>query len=120
RALADDDRLRCTLLGPDEARTPMVFQYNPLETWLETTPDGRLLATLNSADIMSPKLRYDIGDEAIIVGFEEMKAAVLRCGGAQSRLAFGFERAFAIQRMRLPFLLLFGRKDSTISYMGAN
>ncbi|WP_136517599.1 phenylacetate--CoA ligase family protein [Cellulomonas telluris] len=121
RTLAAGGPLREALLGPDEARTPMVFQYNPLETYLETTPDGRLLVTLNSADIMSPKLRYDIGDEAKIVQFDEMKAAIAALPEpVRDRLAFGFERAYAIQRMRLPFLLLYGRKDSTVSYMGAN
>jgi phenylacetate-CoA ligase len=109
------------VLGDDEPRTPMIFQYNPLETYLETTPDDELLVTLNSSDIMSPKLRYNIGDEAKIITFPEMRAAIHRePGGEGSRLAFAFERVFAAQRMKLPFVLLFGRKDSTISYMGAN
>lgn len=121
RTLAAGGPLRDAVLGTDETRTPMVFQYNPLETYMETTEDGRLLVTLNSADIMSPKLRYDIGDEARIVTFDEMKAAIAALPDPQRhRLAFGFERAYAIQRMRLPFLLLYGRKDSTVSYMGAN
>ncbi|MBF0723993.1 phenylacetate--CoA ligase family protein [Sanguibacter inulinus] len=121
RALLTNDRLRTEILGEDEHRTPMIFQYNPLETYLETTADDELLVTLNSSDIMSPKLRYDIGDEAKIVTFPEMRAAVLRePGGERSRLALAFERVFAAQRMKLPFVLLFGRKDSTISYMGAN
>ncbi|MBD7917595.1 phenylacetate--CoA ligase family protein [Cellulomonas sp. Sa3CUA2] len=121
RTLAAGGPLRDALLGPDETRTPMVFQYNPLETYMETTADRHLLVTLNSADIMSPKLRYDIGDEAQIVTFDAMKAAIAALPEPQRhRLAFGFERAYAIQRMRLPFLLLYGRKDSTVSYMGAN
>lgn len=121
RALLTNDRLRTEILGEDEHRTPMIFQYNPLETYLETTADDELLVTLNSSDIMSPKLRYDIGDEAKIITFPEMRAAVLRePGGERSRLALAFERVFAAQRMKLPFVLLFGRKDSTISYMGAN
>lgn len=121
RALVSDERLRRDVLGDDEPRTPMIFQYNPLETYLETTPDGELLVTLNSSDIMSPKLRYNIGDEAKIITFPEMRAAIQRePGGERSRLALAFERVFAAQRMKLPFVLLFGRKDSTISYMGAN
>jgi phenylacetate-CoA ligase len=104
------------VLGVAENRIPMIFQYNPLETFLETTEQGELLVTLNSTDIMSPKTRYNVGDEAMIVDFPSMEALVAR----HPRLAFGYERAFAIQRMRLPFVLLFGRKDSTISYMGAN
>lgn len=116
RALVSHPDLSRDVLGDDEQRTPMIFQYNPLETYLETTSEGELLVTLNSTAIMSPKLRYDIGDEARIVTFPEMQAHVAR----YPRLAFAFERAFATQRMKLPFVLLFGRKDSTISYMGAN
>lgn len=115
RQLIDDPALRTRILG-DDTRTPMIFQYNPLETYLETTEDGELLATLNSTAIMAPKLRYNIGDEAKLMSFPEIEA-ILR---GNRRLAAGFDRAFATQRMRLPFLLLFGRKDSTISYMGAN
>ena len=116
RSLVANADLRSAVLGPDEDRTPMIFQYNPLETYLETTAEGELLVTLNSTAIMSPKARYNIGDEAAIVTFPQMQAYVAQF----PRLALAFERAFASQRMKLPFVLLFGRKDSTISYMGAN
>ncbi|MEF2977050.1 phenylacetate--CoA ligase family protein [Subtercola sp. YIM 133946] len=116
RSLVANSDLRALVLGADEDRTPMIFQYNPLETYLETTADDELLVTLNSTAIMSPKVRYNIGDEARIVSFPQMQAWVSQF----PRLALAFERAFASQRMKLPFVLLFGRKDSTISYMGAN
>ncbi|UFS59103.1 phenylacetate--CoA ligase family protein [Subtercola endophyticus] len=116
RSLVANTDLRARVLGPDEDRTPMIFQYNPLETYLETTAEGELLVTLNSTAIMSPKVRYNIGDEARLVSFPDMSGYV----AAFPRLALAFERAFASQRMKLPFVLLFGRKDSTISYMGAN
>ncbi|MFT4233612.1 MAG: phenylacetate--CoA ligase family protein [Microbacterium sp.] len=115
RTLQSHEGLRATVLG-DDTRTPMIFQYNPLETYLETTADGELLATLNSTAIMAPKLRYNIGDEARLLSFPQMQRLIAR----HPALRAGFDRAFATQRMRLPFLLLFGRKDSTISYMGAN
>ncbi|WP_230206417.1 phenylacetate--CoA ligase family protein [Microbacterium gorillae] len=115
RELLDNATFRQAVLG-DEARTPMVFQYNPLETYLETNESGSLLCTLNSTSIMAPKVRYDIGDEARLLSFPELERIVR----SNRRLAAGFDRAFATQRMKLPFLLLFGRKDSTISYMGAN
>lgn len=116
RTLIGHPQFREAVLGDTEERTPMVFQYNPLETFLETSDDGELLVTLNSTAIMAPKLRYNIGDEARLVDFPEMQRLVARF----PRLAFGFDRALSFQRMRLPFVLLFGRKDSTISYMGAN
>ncbi|RBP62410.1 phenylacetate-CoA ligase [Brevibacterium sanguinis] len=116
RALAHDLDFRARVLGPDESRVPMVFQYNPLETYLETTDDGELVATINSAAVMSPRLRYNIGDEARLVDFPTM----VELTRAHPRLAAECSRAFAGNGMKLPFVLLFGRSDSTISYMGAN
>ena len=114
RRLRTDPALRAALLGPDEHRLPMVFQYNPLETYLETTADGELLCTINSTAVLTPKLRYNIGDEARLRSFPEVLAAV----PAQARDEA--LRAWRTDRMRLPLLFLFGRRDSTISYMGAN
>lgn len=116
RALIERADLREELLGNDENRLPMIFQYNPLETYLETTQAGELLVTLNSTDIMSPKTRYNIGDEAKIVDFPRMQQLVRNHPGLSAEFAHAFEK----QGMKLPFVLLFGRMDSTISYMGAN
>lgn len=116
RALAHDLDFRADVLGPEESRIPMVFQYNPLETYLETTADGELVATINSASVMSPRLRYNIGDEAALIDFPRM----VELTRAHPELAAACSRAFADNGMKLPFVLLFGRADSTISYMGAN
>lgn len=116
RALDENPEFRATILGEDEARTPMVFQYNPLETYLETTEDGELVATINSASVMSPRLRYNIGDAARLISFPEMVELTRQFPD----LAAKCSAAFANRGMKLPFVLLFGRADSTISYMGAN
>ena len=42
------------LFGTD-SRLPMVFQYNPLETYLETTAEGALLCTINSTAVLTPR-----------------------------------------------------------------
>ena len=114
RRLRTDAALRAALLGPDEHRLPMVFQYNPLETYLETTPAGELLCTINSTAVLTPKLRYNVGDEGRLRSFPEVLAAIPAAVRADA------ERAWRADRMRLPLLFLFGRRDSTISYMGAN
>ncbi|MCD1286934.1 MULTISPECIES: phenylacetate--CoA ligase family protein [unclassified Brevibacterium] len=116
RALATDLDFRAEVLGPEESRVPMVFQYNPLETFLETTDEGELVATINSASVMSPRLRYNIGDEAMLIDFPRM----VELTRAHPELARACSQAFAGNGMKLPFVLLFGRADSTISYMGAN
>jgi phenylacetate-CoA ligase len=114
RRLRTDAALRAALLGPDEHRLPMVFQYNPLETYLETTPDGELLCTINSTAVLTPKLRYDVGDEGRLWSFPDVLAAIAPDARADAL------RAWSVDRMRLPLLFLFGRRDSTVSYMGAN
>ncbi|HRW18862.1 MAG TPA: phenylacetate--CoA ligase family protein [Dermatophilaceae bacterium] len=111
-----DPALRAEILGADESRIPMIFQYNPLETYLETTADGELLCTLNSTTVLSPKLRYNIGDEAMLMPFPRLEQIVR----PHARLWTQFEQAHAAERMRLPLLFLYGRKDSTVSFMGAN
>ncbi|GAA2010844.1 hypothetical protein GCM10009755_22640 [Brevibacterium samyangense] len=116
RALSEDPAFRAELLGAHESRVPMVFQYNPLETYLETTEDHELVVTINSRSVMSPRLRYNIGDEAKLVDFPTMVALTRK----YPEIAAACSAAFREQRMRLPFVLLFGRADSTISYMGAN
>ena len=102
--------VREALLGPDENRVPMVFQYNPLEVYIEVNDRGESLITVNNASVLSPKLRYNVGDEARVLS----RRAVL------SRLAeLGIGGPFPAG-WSVPFLLLFGRADSTVSYMGAN
>ncbi|GIF22465.1 phenylacetate-CoA ligase [Actinoplanes tereljensis] len=110
RRLRTDAGLRAALLGPDEHRLPMIFQYNPLETYLETTPDQEILCTINTTAVLNPKVRYNIGDEGRLLPFD----VVMRAAGPEA------EAAWRVDRMRLPLLFLFGRKDSTVSYMGAN
>ncbi|WP_433393130.1 phenylacetate--CoA ligase family protein [Micromonospora sp. KLBMP9576] len=115
RRLRTDAALRAALLGPDEHRLPMVFQYNPLETYLETTADSEILCTINSMAVLNPKVRYNIGDEGRLATFADVMAAITDPAARAEAWA-----AFAVDRMRLPLLFLYGRRDSTISYMGAN
>ncbi|WP_022871885.1 phenylacetate--CoA ligase family protein [Nesterenkonia alba] len=116
KELESNPSFRRRLLGDHEHRTPMIFQYNPLETYMETTDDDELVVTINSAAVMSPRLRYNIGDEARILSFPEMVEITREF----PQLTVKLKQAYRHQRMKLPFLLLFGRSDSTISYMGAN
>ncbi|MEV6039483.1 phenylacetate--CoA ligase family protein [Nonomuraea sp. NPDC052116] len=111
KRLATDRRLRELLLGPGEQRLPMIFHYNPLETFLEVNGAGELLCTINTKSCLQPKLRYNVGDEARLHTLADVRRAL----GADA-----YERAWTDERMNLPLLFLFGRKDSTISYMGAN
>ncbi|MBA2310029.1 MAG: phenylacetate--CoA ligase family protein [Pseudonocardiales bacterium] len=116
RQLMTDVELRRDLLGADEQRLPMIFQYNPLETFLEVNGRGELLCTVNSRHVLQPKLRYNVGDEARLAALPDVRKLIRRDPQRWDACV----QATADERMSLPLLFLFGRRDSTISYMGAN
>ena len=114
KQLAADRELRRELLGPGEQRLPMIFHYNPLETYLEVNGQGEIVCTINPSTCLQPKLRYNVGDEGMLLPARRVEALIARDPGRWAGGRAGHER------MNLPLLLVFGRKDSTISYMGAN
>ncbi|MBA2696103.1 MAG: phenylacetate--CoA ligase family protein [Actinobacteria bacterium] len=116
KTLMVDPDLRDAVLGPGETRTPMIFQYNPLESYLETTEAGEVVCTLTSTTVLSPKLRYNIGDEGVLMDWHDLAAVLRRHPHWQQPAREAWEQ----QGMKLPLLLLYGRADSTISFMGAN
>ena len=65
RLLLDRPEAREALLGAGEERTPMVFQYNPLENYIELNDRGETLVTVNNLSVLAPKLRYNVGDEGL-------------------------------------------------------
>ena len=102
--------VREALLGVGEERIPMVFQYNPLENYIEINADGEALVTVNSSAVLSPKLRYNVGDEGRVMTRKDLLARLSALGATPPSL----------DGWATPFFFLFGRRDSTISYMGAN
>src|SRR5713226_3336212 len=113
RLMEQRSDVRYALLG-DEQRAPMLFQYNPLDHYIETNADSELIVTINRP-ILSPRIRYNIKDEGGIISFEKMNSQLRSVGvEMQTLLPKGATRP------HLPFVYVFGRRDSTISYMGAN
>jgi phenylacetate-CoA ligase len=112
RGLVNDLRdVHAAVLEGDH-RVPMIFQYNPLTHHLETNARGELIVTLNHSRVLSPRIRYNIGDEARLMTRGELLRRLLALGhDVAARDGLG---------VSLPYLLLFGRRDQTISIMGAN
>lgn len=110
--LNDDQSFRHQLLGPDE-RVPMVFQYNPMCHYLEVNQEGDLIVTLNYSKTLSPRIRYNIGDEAKLFTRAELLNRMRESGYSVSVRP-------GIVPLPLPYLFLYGRRDQTISIMGAN
>jgi phenylacetate-CoA ligase len=115
RHAAENEELRRALFG-DDPRLPMLFQYDPLDYYVETNQQRELIVTINRLVVLSPRIRYNIHDTGGTLSFKRM-LAVLR--------DFGLDPIKACHRPGQPifplrFLYLFGRSDSTMSYMGAN
>jgi phenylacetate-coenzyme A ligase PaaK-like adenylate-forming protein len=108
--------LRYALLGDGEDRIPMIFQFSPLDSYIEVSTNSELLITVNSLAVISPKLRYNLGDEGRVLPFDSVVEITREfVPGLEQQLD-----RFADDLLRLPALFLFGRRDGTISYMGAN
>lgn len=110
----ENPELKRTLFG-DDHRMPMLFQYNPLDHYIEII-DKEIVVTVSKPWTLAPKIRYNIKDEGGMITFTEMKEKLEQHGIDLLEL----EKECSYPRWYLPFLFVFGRKDSTVSVMGAN
>lgn len=97
-------------------RLPMIFQYNPLMHYIEINNNREVIITITRSSILSPRIRYNIHDEGGIARYDEV-AEILAKTGHDIRSLRGPE---CTNILRLPFLWIYGRRDYTISIMGAN
>ena len=117
--------IRRALFGTD-ARLPMVFQYNPLIHYLEVNADGEVICTVSRLDLLAPRIRYNVHDSGGIVDFAEVRRVLKGFGYDLDRLGEAPEvhgprgRLPWARPIPLPFLWIHGRRDATISVMGAN
>jgi phenylacetate-CoA ligase len=104
----------------------MVFQYNPLIHYLEVNAQREVICTISRLDVLAPRIRYNVHDDGGILDYGRMMAT-LRAFGLDPA-TFGYDPAAAgprgplpwVHPVRLPFLWIYGRRDATISVMGAN
>jgi len=99
----------------ESGRSPMVFQYNPLLHHIETNAIGELLFTVTRRATLSPKVRYNVHDEGGVIRDDDLRRRLAAFGIRLEDLAPGAQRL-----VRMPYLFVFGRRDSTVSVMGAN
>lgn len=100
----------------DDPRLPMLFQYNPLDYYIETSDENELIVTINRLKVLSPRIRYNVHDAGGVIPFDKMISILkefgldpfVKCNTADSPI------------FPLPFMYIFGRADNTLSYMGAN
>jgi phenylacetate-CoA ligase len=113
RAITDDPKLREAVIRNDYGVTPMIFQYNPLASYIETNDKGELVVTLARPDHIAPKIRYNIHDRGHVMRMPELKAKLNAAG--RGDLVQEFSKA-----TDLPLLFLYGRSDMSVDYYGAN
>jgi phenylacetate-CoA ligase len=92
----------------DHGVLPMVFQYNPIDYYVESV-DDRLVVTLCRRANAAPKIRYDIRDLGHAVRLPELRRALADCGLSLAALP---------PPVDLPLLFLYGRADSSVPYYG--
>ncbi len=117
--------VRRALFG-DDSRLPMVFQYNPLIHHLEVNEEREVICSISRLDVLAPRIRYNVHDEGGVLDYGQVAARLRDFGVRLSQL--GAEKDVAgprgplpwVQPVQLPFLWIYGRRDATISVMGAN
>ncbi|HET8786273.1 MAG TPA: hypothetical protein VFM38_11605, partial [Candidatus Limnocylindrales bacterium] len=117
--------VREALFGTDP-RLPMVFQYNPLIHFLEVNGDDEIICTVSRLDLLAPRIRYNVHDEGGVIAFARVREILAGFGFDIERLGATEEAAGPhgplpwSEPIPLPFLWVNGRRDATISVMGAN
>lgn len=107
QAIAADASLGNDLFGHEAL--PMIFQYDPLNCYVESDAERNLLFTINRLENVSPRIRYNLHDRGIVLSVDSVRE-VLRDHGL-SIDALG-------SRIDLPLLLHWGRQDSSVGFYG--
>ncbi|MBU4486728.1 MAG: phenylacetate--CoA ligase family protein [Candidatus Delongbacteria bacterium] len=115
RLARDNGEIREALFGND-SRLPMVFQYNPIMHYIEVNSNNELVFTVTRESLLSPRIRYNIHDEGGIARYDQMQDKLKRFNVDLNELTKGEQN----KNLRLPLMWIYGRKDFTISVMGAN
>jgi phenylacetate-CoA ligase len=108
--------LAARLFG-DARRLPMLFQYDPIDYYVEQNKEQELVVTVNRPSALSPRLRYNVHDIGGNLNFAEVISICKSFGLDPLQEA---PLPYAGVHPRLPFLFIGGRSDSTMSYLGAN
>jgi phenylacetate-CoA ligase len=110
RLAAVDAALSRDLFGRDTP--PMVFQYNPLDYYVEAAESGELLFTITRLGTAAPKVRYNLHDLGGTMPYHVLREK-LRLHGIDIGEIGGKRRS------RFPLLYVFGRSDMTVPFYGS-
>jgi phenylacetate-CoA ligase len=108
KKITENRSLRDQLVKHDAL--PMIFQYNPLDYYIETNDQGELIVTLCRLANVAPKVRYNIHDLGHIVRFPEFENVLKKLGMEMSDIGH--------PQSDLPFLFHYGRADMSVAFYG--
>jgi len=114
-ALGTDEALRNELVN-DFGSLPSVFQYDPLDYYIESNERNELLFTLNRPSAIAPKVRYNLHDVGHTLRYRDAIAAIQRAGRTD---VIEHLRARGVRLLNLPLLFHYGRSDLSVSFFGA-
>ncbi len=90
---------------------PMIFQYNPLDYVIETTPQGELIYTIGRQTSAAPKIRYNLHDLGGTMSHKQLSSALSEQNIDIAELG--------TPQSRFPILFVYGRSDLTVPFYGA-
>ena len=108
QAIAAKPALGDDLFGTHES-LPMIFQYDPLNYWLESDPFRNLVCTLNRLSNVSPRVRYNIHDRGVVRRRSWVEQVVAD---------HGVQLPVGARGLMLPLLFHWGRQEHAVAFYG--
>jgi phenylacetate-CoA ligase len=105
-----DNPLLATELTKNYGVLPMVFQYNPLDYYIESIETGELVISLARASNIAPKIRYNIHDLGHVLRMPEYLKIMKKMGVRNQKLLN--------PPHDLPILFHYGRSDAAVGFYG--
>ncbi len=90
---------------------PMIFQYNPMDFYIENNVEGELIITISRPNYIAPKIRYNIHDLGHVVRLPELWKILKE---------FNIDPEILGKPVSdLPLLFHYGRADMAVAYFGS-
>jgi len=107
QAIASDPSLGEAIFGREAL--PMIFQYDPLNVFIESDADRSLLFTINRLENVSPRIRYNLHDRGVVRSMDAVRKTLR-------------DRNVRVQHegssINLPLLFHWGRQDNSVGFYG--
>lgn len=107
QAITSNEALGRDLYGREGL--PMIFQFDPLNTLIESAEDRSLLVTINRLDNISPRIRYNTNDRGIVRSMDHVVDVLM---------SHGVQLEGASDTLALPLLFHWGRQDGAVGFYG--